>query len=1462
MAQLSIRLFGPMQVDVAGEPAAFATDKARALLAYLAVEADVPHRREALAGLLWADQPERAARANLRRALADLRRAIGDTVAQPPFLLITRQTIGFNLGADAEVDARDVLDAMGGETTVERLESVASCYAGGFLDGFSIPDAEAFESWALARRERFARGVSSMLGRLADRYESTAEYDDALVHAWHRVEVDRWDEGAHRQLMRLLALNGQRGAALAQFEAVTRMLSDDLGVEPEPETRRLHERIRNGEQLVAAAIALPMSAEAAGREVGPCPYRGLAPFRESDAAFFCGRERFVDSLARTVGEQPVTVVVGSSGSGKTSAVFAGLLPRLRQDPEWSTLVLRPGSQPFHVLAGELVAMLEPDLDETARLIESRTLARAFRSGDVPVSDAVAQALARHRDASRLLLVIDQAEELYTLATEPEAAHPFVECLLEAVGSSTGPHCSLVATLRADFMGHALAQRRFADVLQDRVLMLGPMNRDELRAAIELPAERQGAAFEAGLVERLLDDVADEPGALPMLEFALTLLWEHRDGGMLTHDAYDAIGRVEGALAIYADEVFDRLAEQDQAQARFMLEQLVRPGDGTEDTRRVATLAELGEDNAKLVQHLADERLVVTGRDALGGETVEVVHEALIQRWGRLRRWLDEDRTFRSWQEGLRAARRAWDTSGHDEGALLRGAPLSQAETWVAERGRELSRDERDFVAASAAVRDGRLADVERRRRWTMLMLAGGLAIAIVLAVIALTARSTARREAEVNQSLVLASEAAAAVRNGEPDLAVALALEAIAIDDPPAEIERTLSMVAQAPGTQAVLTGHSDQVRAAAVSPDARLLLSGSCGELDPEGDCATGELILWDVEGAFEVRRLDGHTGWVNDVAFGPDGTTALSASGDGTLILWDIETGTSIRRFSGHDGGVNAVAFGPSGATALSGSDDSTLILWDVGTGERIHRLRGHAAGVTSVACVPGDHPGAMAVSAANDTTLILWDLDSGDPIRTFEGHVAAVEDVAVHPDGDMVLSVAFDLSLRAWSLETGLETERQEFGAPPKSVAITPDGRTAYVTVKTDLRELDLARWQERGRLSGHGGESDLVGDIHAIAVDPASQVAVTAASDRTVRVWNLAGHVAPRRFDTTGMAMEAIAVSDDGRHVYSGMGTGDVLVWDASDGRVADRLVGDGIPVSPACLAVEPSTADATRSRVLACAEDPTAASDATSLVLFDLETGRELHRFEGHVTYVRAVAFTPDGRAALSGSQSLRDFNQVGDLILWDVETGEEIRRFDIDHDVTNIDVSADGSLAVTGSASQWVAILWDMETGQEIRRFEGHVAPVLNVAFGPGDASLLTASYDGTLMRWDIETGAVLRRYEGHGDQVWGLDISPDGRSLISSAADGGVIVWDLMTGEELHRLTAHHSYVFDVAFGPDGQTVYSGGSDGELIEWQGVDTSLDELVEWLRANRYVRELTCDEREQYRLDMSSCSSVV
>jgi transcriptional regulator with XRE-family HTH domain len=277
------------------------------------------------------------------------------------------------------------------------------------------------------------------------------------------------------------------------------------------------------------------------------PYRGLFSFREEDAADFFGREAFIQRLVKTVQDRPLVAVIGSSGSGKSSVIFAGLVPRLRQTNDWVIIDFRPGSDPFQALAAVLLPQYESYQTETEKLIESRRLAESLRHRELPLSDVIN--LIQHNESpnTRLLLVADQFEELYTLCPEPETQRRFLDILIDTFlpdprSPIASPRHHLILSLRADFLGQALAYRPFADALQDTDLKLGPMNQTELRQSIEEPALKHRVTFEAGLVERIINDVGHPVGNLPLLEFALAELWVRQAKGRLTHAAYEAIGQ--------------------------------------------------------------------------------------------------------------------------------------------------------------------------------------------------------------------------------------------------------------------------------------------------------------------------------------------------------------------------------------------------------------------------------------------------------------------------------------------------------------------------------------------------------------------------------------------------------------------------------------------------------------------------------------------------------------------------------------------------------------------------------------------------------------------------------------------------------------------------------------------------------------------------------------------------------
>lgn len=418
------------------------------------------------------------------------------------------------------------------------------------------------------------------------------------------------------------------------------------------------------DRKVRAAFCIPTAQllafcpELRPQTLPPNPYRGLQAFREQHAAFFFGREAMSDELWKKVSKASLVSVLGASGSGKSSLVFAGLVPKVRAQPDWELVSLRPGDDPFKALARTLIPLLEPAMTETDRLREVPKLRDVLRHGEVILTDVL------HRildiiGKTTLLIVLDQFEELFTQNAASERS-AFLELLLPVI-TLPGPCWRMLLTLRADFLSQALAHRTFADALnQGEKLFLAAMKHDELRDAICKPADVYNVTFEAGLVERILDDVEKAPGQLPLLEFTLTQMWERQEDYRLTHAIYDAIGGITGALTNYAEEVYARFTITEQEEVRRVFIQMVVPGEEGQDARRRVLRTELSEVRWNIVRQLADSRLLVTDKVHDGQEEyAELVHEVLIQGWPRLREWVDADRNFRRWQERARLLERQW-----------------------------------------------------------------------------------------------------------------------------------------------------------------------------------------------------------------------------------------------------------------------------------------------------------------------------------------------------------------------------------------------------------------------------------------------------------------------------------------------------------------------------------------------------------------------------------------------------------------------------------------------------------------------------------------------------------------------------------------------------------------------------------------------------------------------------------
>ncbi len=697
----------------------------------------------------------------------------------------------------------------------------------------------------------------------------------------------------------------------------------------------------------------------------PNPYRGLLPFREEDAANFFGREKLSEELAERVRRDSLTVVLGASGSGKSSLVQAGLIPRIRALPGWAIVLVRPGDKPFHELARGLLHLLEPDLTEVDRLTKANKLAHTLATGEVTLDDVVRRILEKQA-GEHFLLVVDQFEELFTLVTDRAVRRRYLDMLLDA-GEKPRTPLHLVLVMRMDFLAES---RRLDQSLREHHFLVTSMSDEELRRAIVEPARRAHVTFEPGLVERILEDVGDEPGRLPFLEFALQELWtkeeEEKEKKLqirwvtqLSHAAYEAIGGVEGALERHAEKVYETLAKQGyREEVRRIFVQLVEFGEGTVGTRRRAYRSQLGEARWALVQRLASERLVVTNRDAEGREYVEVAHEALIRHWPRLREWMREDREFRRWQERTRAQAARWCEQGRPTGLLLQGRWLDEALDWLEKREAEIEDTLTEYIRASQEERERRRAEEERRRRRTLSIVTGAAVFFLLLALLA----GWQWRLAVQRQRVALAR--------------------------------------------QLVITGQTLLQEAPYDNAPTAALLGAEAVRLSPSYEAYA---LLNDALDHLPRRVLGWHEheAGVNTVAFSPDGKWVVSGSDDGTAVVWEAATGRQVARFE-HGDDVTAVAFSPDGKWVVSGSADGTAVVWEAATGREVARFV-HGDAVTAVAFSPD---GQWVVSGGCEERKEGWCTKGA----------AVVWWVGLRIEEEICLHISANLTLAAWQRYVG--------------------------------------------------------------------------------------------------------------------------------------------------------------------------------------------------------------------------------------------------------------------------------------------------------------------------------------------------------------------------------------------------------------------------------------------------------
>ena len=1112
------------------------------------------------------------------------------------------------------------------------------------------------------------------------------------------------------------------------------------------------------------------------------PYRGLEVFDRQHQWLFFGRDTDIDEA-----EQEITALRGSdttrmyfisgaSGSGKSSLARAGIVPRLASDFA-ATHVTRPDAE------------------------------KAAPAG------------------RPLLYILDQSEELFT-ALDHDRRIALVS-RLHALATDTAGSV-VVFTLRADFIGRlgeiVLPDGGRLDRLEaddTHRLFLPVMNHRSMVAAITGPAERVGLPLQDGLAEQLVDEVAGEPGSLPLLEFALDRLWHLRDPRQgLTHASYRSLGGAIGALLEReANAVLDAMSSEEQVETRRLLVQLVAIGDGQRsDTRRKRRLSELRPADAAVfdvvLARLSAARLVVTSGGA--EPQVELAHEELIRRWRRLREWADADR--QKWIEIERV--RGWEH-------LLRGAQLDRAREARERYGEQLGEEALSHIQES----EGVLEEEASRERRNQQQLRAALAVAIVVAILAIvffvraenaaakatraaeeatkaamrekSAKEDAKEEKEAKER---ANEAAASELAANEKLSrklrdeqgyrasllaktprkkrEAIRLGVISVGSspvpPPFSALNGLATASLLGTRDLRLEGHSGEVVAVAFSADGQRIATAS----------ADNTARLWDATTGSTLHSLQGHKGKVVALAFSPDGRRIATASDDNTARLWDANTGSTLRSLEGHGGKVAAVAFSTDGQRIATASADATARLWDASTGSALHSLKGHSDKVVAVAF---SADGQRIATASADATARLWDANTGSALHSLEGHKSMVIAVAFSPDGQRIATASADNTARLWDANTGSTLHSLKgHKSMVMSVAFSADGqRIATASDDTTARLWDANTGSTLHSLKGHDKP------VVAVAFSPDGQRIATASFDNTARLWDANTGSTLHSLEGHKSMVIAVAFSADGQRVATASLDNTAHLWD---------VLREGVPLLGHNKSVVAVAFSADGQRIATASDDITAR-------LWDVNTGSTLHSLEGHKSMVIAVAFSPDGQRIATASYD-------NTARLWDANTGSTLHSLKGHKSmVIAVAFSPDGQRIATASADS-TARLWDATTGSTLHSLRGHDKPVVAVAFSADGQRIATASYDTTARLWDANTGSTLHPLEGHSGEVVAVAFSPDGQRLATASDDNTARLWDANTGSTLHSLEGHSDKVWAVAFSADGRRIATASDDSTARLW------------------------------------------
>lgn len=1176
------------------------------------------------------------------------------------------------------------------------------------------------------------------------------------------------------------------------------------------------------------------------------PYKGLRAFQESDAPDFEGRSELIQRLVAAVAERRTVMVVGPSGAGKSSAVRAGLIPALRKgavpgSDAWFVVTMTPGPSPFRELAAALSTVaVDAPTDLVGRLAADEDAIWRIVDAMVPGSGQV-------------LVIVDQFEELFTQLVGESARQRFITGLVRAV-SEPRSRIRLVATIRADFFDRPLADLQLSELVQAGTVIVGPMATMDLDRAVVNPAQRVGVSFAPGVVSQLVADVADQPAGLPLLQHALREMFDARDGSVITMDDYSAVGGVQGALATRADSVYRTFDAAQKHVAQQVLLRLVTIDETGGVTRRRAGRDELlaVDDDAARVEHVIEEfgrhRLLTFDRDALTRDpTVEVAHEALLDGWDRLARWVDENRTGVVMHRRVASAAAEWMDHDRDTAYLAVGAQLDQIEAWYRSSDLTLTKPEAAFVAASTEERrTAREVDEARQRRERDLERQAVRRLRLVLAVVALSAvvafglsavavrqQRQANEQADASERQRLIASARAELSD-DPELALLLSIEAAErFTNAGVEIGSELTDVMHEALATDRLLSTVEQATAAQLLSDGRIVTISDAGQLR-----------LVEANGDVLLESGAGHDGPAISLDIDQDGKRAVSMGVDGRSLVWDVDTGLILMSLPVDD--PTLARLSPDGQTIAVGSFNGEITLWDARSGELLaSRIASGGNGLDPVftwsnnteLLLVSTNPEGASLVRIDGATLDALDHEPRE-FKLGRGGVTSVCGLAIDPSG----TKAAVGSLGGQPLIIDLESGRVDLiDAGTDSCAIAfGDGFVAVGGVDSKIRVVSTEESRVRFTLNGHTAA------VTTLSLSSTGDRLVTAGGDGSARLWDLT-RTRPAELAAGGFGNTDVGNEQVGHITFVPDGSAAILTGAT---RVAALDVGasfrERFGVSGTTVAGNlPGSGDFWVSgRPAISADGATVAvglAGSGRVVLVDGTSGDEIglldSRDASSTDFVSVVRFGPV-------DERLVGVSTTGVVTVWDVARAEVISSFDVrPTGPFLIAAFVDGSREILVADLTGEVEILDATSGASVRSWE-HGGPIVDALLTPSGTNLLTAGVDGIIQNVNVATGQVEATWTT-GATLTSLAVNPSGE-VFAASSDGVIRRWS-QTGELLG--TPGHF---------DGRVVLAATADGRHLLVAGLDglqlltTDSAELLEVAQA-RVTRSLTAAECRRFDL---------